>query len=85
MVHLPAKSLKKEREMQELISGLRHPVKTQVKLLPSTHLAFEPQFFTKRGIRSAGVKSAADVSHRHDFKLPQVMGESQNGSQKQDV
>lgn len=56
--------------MQALISGLRHPVKAQVKLAPSTHVSFEPQFFTKRGIRSAGVKSAAAAGE--DFKLPDL-------------
>jgi len=73
-VHLPSKSMKKEREMQSLISTLKHPVKQAVKFQPGTRVPFENQFFTKRSSKSAG-----NVREKPASKLP-LINESQTGS-----
>ena len=49
-VHIPSVSAKKSMELQSLISGMKHPVKSAVKVSPGTRVI--KGFFSKRGSRS---------------------------------
>ena len=51
-VHVPPVSQKKSMQMQSLISGIKHPVKSAVKVTPGTRVL--KGFFSKRGSRSQG-------------------------------
>ena len=71
-VHLPARSAKKEREMLNLMSGLKHPVRLAIKINPGAPVDSEqPQaFFNMRGSRSAGHMRGIDNKATKQNNLP---------------
>lgn len=58
-MHLPPKSIRKERELQELVGLLKHPVRSSIKYAPSTNIEVTTMSQTMN----------RSVSHNRNFSL----------------
>lgn len=78
-VHLPARSVKKEREMLQLISQTRPNIREKVP--PNKNEARNHNFFNRRN-HSANINYRPTPDGLDNLKLPPIIQnhESQNGS-----